>query len=210
MRSEPAPMPRHSRGSLHAALLAVVAAALVWSAVRPYEYGTWLLEVLPVLVAIPLLALTYRRYRLTDLTYVLIAVHAIILVVGGHYTYARVPLGDWFRDTFDLSRNHYDRLGHFAQGFVPAIIAREVLLRSSPLRRGRWLAFLVVSVCLAISASYEILEWQSAIWGGEAAGDFLGMQGDVWDAQKDMLLALIGAIVALVTLARLHDREMPV
>jgi putative membrane protein len=210
MRSEPAPMPRRSRGSLHAALLALVAAAVVWSAVNPYEYGTWLLEVLPVLVAIPLLALTYRRYRLTDLTYVLIAVHAIILVVGGHYTYARVPLGDWFRDTFDLSRNHYDRLGHFAQGFVPAIIAREVLLRSSPLRRGRWLAFLVVSVCLAISASYEILEWQSAIWGGEAAGDFLGMQGDVWDAQKDMLLALIGAIVALVTLARLHDREMPV
>jgi putative membrane protein len=210
MRSEPAPMPRHSRGSLHAALLAVVAAALVWSAVRPYEYGTWLLEVLPVLVAIPLLALTYRRYRLTDLTYVLIAVHAIILVVGGHYTYARVPLGDWFRDTFELSRNHYDRLGHFAQGFVPAIIAREVLLRSSPLRRGRWLAFLVVSVCLAISASYEILEWQSAVWGGEAAGDFLGMQGDVWDAQKDMLLALIGAIAALLTLSRLHDREMPV
>jgi putative membrane protein len=210
MRSEPAPMPRHSRGSLHAALLAVVAAALVWSAVRPYEYGTWLLEVLPVLVAIPLLALTYRRYRLTDLTYVLIAVHAIILVVGGHYTYARVPLGDWFRDTFELSRNHYDRLGHFAQGFVPAIIAREVLLRSSPLRRGRWLAFLVVAVCLAISASYEILEWQSAVWGGEAAGDFLGMQGDVWDAQKDMLLALIGAIAALLTLSRLHDREMPV
>ena len=150
----------------------------------------------------------YPRFRFTDLVYTLIAAHMIILMIGGHYTYAEVPLFNWIRDTFGFSRNHYDRLGHFAQGFVPAMIAREVFLRRSPLRRGKWLIFVVLSVCLSISAMYELVEWTTAVLSGSAADAFLGTQGDVWDTQKDMTFALVGAMVALLTMTRWHDREL--
>lgn len=196
------------RDRFPAALLAIVVLVLVWSGVAPHDRTTWLLEVFPVLVGVPLLIFTYRRFPLSHLSYLLIAIHAVILMIGGKYTYALVPLGDWVGDALGLARNHYDRLGHFAQGFVPAILAREILLRTSPLRRGGWLRFIIVSICLAISASYELIEWVYAAVGGEGSEDFLGMQGDVWDAQKDMLLALIGAITALLTFSRVHDRSM--
>lgn len=152
--------------------------------------------------------LTARRFPLTRLLYVLIALHALILILGGHYTYAQVPLGYWAQDLFDLARNPYDRLGHFAQGFVPAMIAREILLRTSPLTRSGWLFFIVCCICLAVSACYEFIEWWTAIIGGGSADAFLGMQGDVWDTQWDMFLALCGAITAQLTLARVHDRAL--
>ena len=189
-------------------LLFIVVTVLVWSGIEPYGRTTWVMEVAPVLIAIPLLLATYRRFQLSQLAYVLIAIHAVILMVGGHYTYARVPAGDWLKDLLDLSRNHYDRLGHLAQGFIPAILAREILLRTSPLRKGGWLRIIVVAICLAISASYELIEWASTVFAGDASEDFLGTQGDVWDAQKDMLMALLGSIAALITLSRLHDRSM--
>jgi putative membrane protein len=151
---------------------------------------------------------TYRRFRLTPLLYRLIFLHALVLILGGHYTYARVPAGFWVQDWFDLARNHYDRFAHLVQGFVPAVLAREVLLRRTPLRPGGWLFVLVTSVCLAFSACYELLEWASAVIGGSAAGDFLGTQGDVWDTQWDMFMALVGAVVAQVALGRVHDREL--
>ena len=151
---------------------------------------------------------TFSGFRLSPLLYRLLFIHAVILIVGGHYTYARVPAGFWVQDWLDLSRNHYDRLGHLAQGFVPAILVREVLLRSSPLRRGKWLFSLVVCVCLAFSAFYELIEWWAALLGGDSAESFLGTQGDVWDTQWDMFLALIGCISALVLLRRTHDKSM--
>lgn len=186
----------------------VVAPGLVWSGIDPHDRLTWYLEIFPVAIAFLLLYLTARRYSLTPLLYWLIALHALVLIVGAHYTYARVPLGFWAQDLFDLARNHYDRLGHFAQGFVPAIAIREVLKRSSPLTGGPWLAFLTVTTCLAISAAYEFLEWWVAIAAGIAAEDFLATQGDVWDTQWDMLLAACGAIVAVITLSRTHDRAL--
>jgi putative membrane protein len=189
-------------------LLAITAVLLGVSGYRPFETGTWLMEVFPVIAAAPILIATYRRFPLTRLAYTLIFVHACILLLGGHYTYARVPLGFWLQDVFDFSRNHYDRIGHLAQGFIPAIVAREILLRRTPLRPGGWLGFLVCCVCLAISACYEFIEWWAALIGGEGATEFLGTQGDVWDTQWDMLMALIGSIVAQVTLARLHDRQL--
>ena len=161
-----------------------------------------------MLIGAPLLVLTVRRFPLTNLLYVLIACHALILILGAHYTYAKVPLGDWVRDLFDLTRNPYDRLGHFVQGFVPAIIAREILLRTSPLERGGWLFFLVCSVCLAFSACFELFEWLTAIIGGGSAEAYLATQGDEWDTQWDMFLALCGALIALATLARAHDRAL--
>lgn len=190
------------------ALLAATAAVLVWSGIGPYDRTTWWLEVFPVLLAAPLLVLTYRRFRLTDLVYLLLFVHAVILMVGGHYTYARVPLGFWMAEAFGFARNHYDRLGHLAQGFIPAIVAREILLRTSPLRRGGWLFFLVTATCLSISVVYELIEWWSALIAGEGATEFLGTQGDVWDTQWDMFLAGCGAIAAQLLLARLHDRQL--
>lgn len=165
------------------AMLAIVLPALVVSGIGPYDRLTWALEVAPVVIVVPLLWVTFDRFPLTPLLYGLIAVHALILVYGGHYTYARVPAGFWVQDLFDLSRNHYDRLGHLAQGFVPAIATREVLTRRSPLRSSGWLPFLTVCVCLAISATYEFVEWWTALLGGGAAEDFLGTQGDVWDTQ---------------------------
>ncbi len=187
---------------------AVAAAALVVSGIEPHDRITWVLEVFPVVLGFPILLATHRRFPLTPLLYWLLLAHALILVLGGHYTYARVPLGFWVQDLLGLARNHYDRLGHFAQGFVPAILAREVLLRTSPLRPGGWLFFLVACVCLAVSAGYEFLEWWSALLGGAAAHDFLGTQGDVWDTQWDMLLALLGALSAQLLLARTHDRAL--
>lgn len=199
--------PAGHRGVL-VVLLALVVVALVLSRIHPYDPATWWMEVMPVLIGIPVLLFTYRRFPLTPLAYYLLTVHALILIVGGHYTYARVPLGNWFQEAFHLARNHYDRLGHFAQGFVPAILTREILLRTSPLRRGGWLFTLVTSVCLAISACYEFIEWWAALLGGSAATEFLGTQGDVWDTQWDMFLALIGAVVAQLLLSRMHDRQL--
>jgi putative membrane protein len=187
-------------------LVAVV--GLVWSGIGPHDRATWALEVAPVVIVLPLLWLTRERFPLTPLLYALIAIHAAILMLGGHYTYARVPLGDWVREAFDLARNHYDRLGHVAQGFIPAIAVREILLRQTPLRRGGWLFTLVAATCLAISACYEFLEWWTALLVGGAADAFLATQGDVWDTQWDMFLALCGALTAQLLLARWHDRQL--
>ena len=191
-----------------AVLLAVTLVLVALSRIGALEPGTWLLEVAPILIIAPILVLTARRFPLTPLVYRLLFVHALILMLGGHYTYAKVPLGFWVQDALGLARNHYDRLGHFAQGFVPAMLAREVLLRRSPLVRGKWLAFLVVCVCLAFSATYELIEWLAALLGGSSAESFLGTQGDVWDTQWDMFMALVGAVSALVLLSRLHDRQL--
>jgi putative membrane protein len=189
-------------------LLGVGAAALLVSGIAPHDRLTWLLEVAPILIAVPVLVATARRFPLTPLAYRLIFVHALILMLGGHYTYAEVPLGDWVADALGLARNPYDRLGHLAQGFVPAIVVREILIRRSPLRPGKWLTFLVVCVCLAISAAYELVEWWSALLGGENADAFLGTQGDQWDTQWDMFTALVGAIAAVALLGRYHDRQI--
>jgi putative membrane protein len=189
-------------------LLAVVVLALVASAIRPYDRLTWLLEVFWVILAVPLILLTWRRFPLTSLLCFLLAIHALILIQGGYFTYARTPLGFWLQDAFDLSRNPYDRVGHLAQGFVPAILVREILVRRSPLRGSRWLAPLVVCACLAFSAFFEMIEWWAALAGGSAADDFLATQGDVWDTQWDMFLALIGAVASLVLLSRWHDRQL--
>ncbi len=189
-------------------LLAIGAVLLAFSAIRPYDMATWWMEVFPIFIAVPILLRTYRRFPLTALAYTLIFVHACILMLGGHYTYARVPLGFWLQHLFDFSRNHYDRIGHFAQGFIPAIIAREVLLRRSPLKPGGWLFFLVVCVCLAVSACYEFVEWWAALIGGSGATEFLGTQGDPWDTQWDMFMAFVGAIAAQVLLSRVHDRQI--
>lgn len=189
-------------------LLILIALALALSGLAPYDRTTWWLEISPILIGAPILVATYRRFPLTPLLYTLLAVHALILLVGGHYTYARVPLGFWAQDLFGFARNHYDRLGHFAQGFIPAILVREILLRTSPLRPGRWLFVLVTAVCLAFSAFYELIEWWTALAGGESAAAFLGTQGDVWDTQWDMFCALIGAITAQIVFSNVHDRAL--
>jgi putative membrane protein len=189
-------------------LLLLALVCLVISRVGALEPGTWVLEVAPIFIAVPILVATAKRFPLTPLAYRLLFLHALILMLGGHYTYARVPFGFWVQDALHLGRNHYDRLGHFAQGFVPAIVAREVLIRRSPLRSGKWLFFLVVCVCLAVSATYELIEWLAAILGGSSADAFLGTQGDVWDTQWDMFMALVGAVSALLLLSREHDREL--
>ena len=196
------------RGRLGAGLVALVLVVLVWSGARPHDRFTWFMEVFPVLLGLPAVLLTHRRFPLTSLLWVLLAVHACILMLGGKYTYAEVPIGNWVRDAFGLARNHYDRVGHFAQGFVPAILAREILWRRSPLRGSRWLPFVVVSICLAFSACYEFLEWWTALISGEGATAFLGTQGDPWDTQWDMFLALVGATTALLTLSAVHERQL--
>ncbi len=187
-------------------LLVVIGTAI--SGIAPYDRMTWWLEVAPIITAIAILVPTADSYRLTPLLYRLMAVHALLMMVGGHYTYANVPLGFWVQDFFDLARNNYDRLGHVLQGFVPAMIAREILLRNSPLTRGKWLFFLVSSVALAISACYEFIEWWAALILGGHADEFLGTQGDIWDTQWDMFLALCGAITAQLFLARIQDRQL--
>ena len=188
--------------------LLVFSATLVWSAIHPHDYFTWLLEVLPALVGVFILASTYKKFPLTPLAYWLILIHAIILMVGGHYTYAEVPLFNWIRDTLHHTRNNFDKVGHFAQGLVPAIIAREILTRVVRLRKRGWLMFLVLCICLAISAFYELIEWWVALASGESAEAFLGTQGDVWDTQSDMMLALIGAATSVLIFSKLHDRQL--
>lgn len=189
-------------------LTAAVGAALLWSGIQPTDRLTWFMEVIWVMVGVPLLLATWPRFPLTRLLYVLIALHCLLLIVGGRYTYAQVPLGFWVQDWLELSRNHYDRFGHFAQGFVPAILARELLLRLTPLRPGGWLAYLCVAAALSFSAFFEMIEWWAAlIWGG-AADAFLATQGDVWDTQWDMFMALVGALCALTLLSRWHDRQL--
>jgi putative membrane protein len=197
---------RNSRYEL--GLLLSAGAVLVWSGLAPRDRFTWFLEVAPVLLGAPILVATRHRLRLTPLVYTLLWIHAVILMVGGRYTYAEVPFGFWLQETFDFSRNHYDRIGHFAQGFIPAMLAREVLIRRSPLGGSRWLPVLVVCFCLAFSALYELIEFWTALGTGEAAEAFLGTQGDVWDTQWDMQMALIGAVAALAALSRLHDRQL--
>jgi len=187
---------------------AILVALLAITGIRPFSRGTWLMEVLPVLVTLPVLWLTRRRFPLTTVLYLCIFAHAIVLMVGGAYTYARVPLGFHLQEWLGLERNPYDRIGHFVQGFVPALAAREILLRGGFVRGARMLAFLVVCVVLAVSATYELLEWAAAMALGQGAEDFLGTQGDAWDTQSDMLCALIGAVSALVTLSRVQDRQI--
>jgi putative membrane protein len=189
-------------------LLSLFSAVFLWSAINPHDRLTWWLEVLPAIVALPILFVSYQKFPLTPLLYWLILLHAIILVVGGHYTYAEVPLFNWLRDTYDWSRNYYDRIGHFAQGFVPAMIAREILLRKQVVKPGTWLFFIVCCICLSISACYELIEWWVAVVSDTAAEAFLGTQGDIWDTQWDMLIALIGAICAQIFLKRCHNRQL--
>lgn len=193
---------------LLAVLGLIVASALGLSAIAPYDRATWLLEVAPVLIAAPVLALSYRRFPLTRLLYLLIAFHALVLILGGAYTYARVPLGFWVQDALQLARNPYDKLGHFMQGLVPMLVAREILLRNGYLRPGPMLGFLAICVALAISAFYELIEWWVALLAGGGAVDFLGTQGDPWDTQSDMFLALIGACFGLLALAGLQNRQI--
>ncbi|MBT0571704.1 DUF2238 domain-containing protein [Curvibacter sp. CHRR-16] len=190
------------------AALVVLAALLVWSGVRPYDQATWFMEVCPIFIAVPLMWVTYKRFPLTTLLYALIFVHAVILLVGGAYSYARVPLGFDLQHWLGLSRNPYDKIGHFAQGFVPALVVREILVRGQHVARGKMLAFLVVCVALAISASYEFIEWGAALALGQGADEFLGTQGDPWDTQSDMFFAFIGAMASLLLLTRMHDRQI--
>lgn len=193
---------------MNAPWLMVFFAVLIWSAIGPKDYLTWFLEVLPALIALALLVATRKRFEFTPLAYGLILVHSVILMVGGHYTYAEVPLFDWLKEVLGMARNNYDKLGHLAQGFIPAIIAREIILRNDIVSGRGWLNFFVVTVCLAISAFYELIEWWVAELSGEAADAFLGTQGYVWDTQSDMALAMLGAVLAIALLARIHDRQI--
>jgi putative membrane protein len=193
---------------LKAAALGAVLAALIVSGIQPYDRATWWMEVAPVLIAAPILVVTHRCYPLTPLLYALIFVHALVLILGGAHTYARVPLGFWLQDLLALERNPYDRIGHFMQGFVPAMVAREILLRGRFVAGARMVGFLSVCVALAVSAVYELIEWGAALVLGQGAEEFLGTQGDAWDTQADMFMALVGAVSALLLLARLHDRQL--
>ena len=190
------------------ALLVLLGAVFVWSAFRPHDYFTWILETFPAIIGFVILMATYRRFPLTPLAYALLMIHAAILMIGGHYTYAEVPLGFWMRDLLHGARNDYDRIGHFAQGFVPAIVAREILIRRNVVRGRGWIYFIVVSMCLAISAGYELLEWRVSVASGSKGDAFLGTQGDIWDTQEDMATALVAAMIAPITLGWLHDRQI--
>lgn len=202
----PVPVTCSPRGL--AVLLATLFALLAWSGWQPYDRATWAMEVAPIVVAVPVMVATHPRFPLTRLLYALIWLHAVVLLVGGAYTYARVPLGFWMADVLGLHRNPYDKIGHFMQGLVPALVARELLLRGGHVVGRRMLAFLVVCVVLAISASYELIEWGAALALGQGADEFLGTQGDPWDTQSDMLMALIGGCTALLTLGRWHDAQL--
>jgi putative membrane protein len=197
-----------SRQKIHLVLLLIFLAVLIWSAIHPHDYFTWMLEVTPAVLGVILCLITYKRFELSMLLYVLILIHAIILMVGGKYTYAEVPLFNWLQAKLGTARNSYDGVGHFAQGFIPAILAREILIRTSPIKSGKWLFFLSICVPLAFSAFYEFIEWWVALGTGEAADAFLGAQGDPWDTQKDMCLCLIGSILSLVLLSAAHDRSL--
>ncbi len=180
----------------------------VWSGYQPYETGLWFLEAGICLAAVILLMTTFKRFRFTDMTYIFILIHLIILFVGAHYSYARVPLFDWVKEIFDQDRNNYDKVGHFAQGFIPAMVARELLIRLDVVRKKGWIPFFVICICLAISAFYELIEWWTAVLSGDGAEDFLGTQGYVWDTQSDMFCAMIGAICMLIFFSRLQDRQI--
>ena len=188
--------------------LSIYFAVLLWSGIAPKDYFTWILEVLPALIGFTVLAATYRRFPLTPLAYWLVLAHCVILMIGGHYTYAEVPLFDTLREWFSWQRNNYDKVGHLAQGFIPAILAREILLRLDVLCARGWLNFLVISICLALSASYEMVEWGVALASGDEAVAFLATQGDPWDTQSDIAYALLGAVFALVFLSKWHDRQL--
>lgn len=192
--------------TFHLGLLLIFFVILIWSVINSKDLFTWFLEVFPAIIGLVVISLTYNRFRLTTLVYFLILVHAVILLIGGHYTYAEMPIFNWLRDTFHLARNYYDRLGHFAQGFIPAMIVREILLRKSGLKRGKLLNIIIISFCLAISASYELIEWGVARVTGSAADAFLGTQGDVWDTQWDMFMALWGAVISVFSMSNLHDK----
>jgi putative membrane protein len=192
---------------LHLTLISSFFAVLIWSFIRPYDPFTWLLEASPAIAAFVLLAATCKRFRFSNLAYILIFLHCVILLIGAHYTYAEVPIFNWIRDEYGLKRNSYDGVGHFAQGFIPAIVAREILIRKSEIR-GKWLPFIVVCIVLAFSAFYELIEWWVSLATGSVGDAFLGTQGDVWDTQKDMALCLIGSITSLILLSRLHDQSM--
>jgi putative membrane protein len=200
--------PEGASKSLEVVWIAVFAIVLVWSGIEPKDTVTWMLEVAPAVAGAAILLATRKRFPLTRLAYVLVLIHCVILMVGGHYTYAEVPVGDWFRDLFDPPRNNYDKLGHLAQGFIPAIIAREVVIRLEVFKSSAWRNFFIVCFCLAVSAFYELIEWWVALLSDEAADAFLGMQGYVWDTQSDMFLALVGAVLALVLLGRAHDWQL--
>lgn len=194
--------------NFHASLWLILIISLIWSGWHPADRFTWFLEVVPIFIISAILLSIYQSFYFSRLVCCLMLAHAIILAIGGHYTYAQVPLFNWIRDAFHLARNHYDRVGHFMQGFVPALISREVLLRRGVLKKGPWLGFIIVCICLAISAVYELFEWQAAVWTGEKADAFLGSQGDPWDTQEDMALALIGSITAIALMLRWHDKSM--
>ena len=197
-----------SNRKFHLILLAILLSILIWSVINPKDLFTWFLEVLPVLIGVMVLIYIYPKYKFSNFVYVLITIEAIILIVGGHYTYAEMPVFNWVRDTFGLSRNYYDGLGHFAQGFIPAIIAREVLIRNEVISKKKYLFFIVICICLAISASYELIEFGVAKFTGNSAEAFLGTQGDIWDTQWDMLMALIGSITSLSLLSTYHDKKL--
>jgi putative membrane protein len=194
--------------TLQYAWIAIFLGVFIWSALGPKDYPTWFLEVVPAVLGASILWYTRDTYPLTQLTYILILIHCIILMVGGHYTYAEVPLFDWIRDEFGQQRNNYDKLGHFVQGFIPAIVAREIVIRNKVFNSTRWRDFFIVCFCIGFSAFYELIEWWVALLSYEAAESFLGTQGYIWDTQSDMAYALAGALLALMLLARLHDKQL--
>ncbi|MEQ3339252.1 DUF2238 domain-containing protein [Clostridium butyricum] len=197
-----------SNKKFHLILLAMLLSILIWSVIEPKDLFIWFLEVLPVILGVAVLICIYPKYRFSNFIYVLITIESIILIVGGHYTYAEMPIFNWIRDTFDLSRNYYDRLGHFMQGFIPAMIAREIIIRNKVINKKKYLSFIVICICLAISASYELIEFVVAKLTGNAADAFLGTQGDVWDTQWDMLMALIGSVTSLSLFSRYHYKKL--
>ena len=197
-----------SNKRFHLILLVMLLSILIWSVIEPKDLFIWFLEVLPVIIGVSVLICIYPKYRFSNFIYVLITIESIILIVGGHYTYAEMPIFNWIRDTFDLSRNYYDRLGHFMQGFIPAMIAREIIIRNKVINKKKYLSFIVICICLAISASYELIEFVVAKLTGNAADAFLGTQGDVWDTQWDMLMALIGSVTSLSLFSRSHDKKL--
>lgn len=197
-----------SNKRFHLILLVMLLSILIWSVIEPKDLFIWFLEVLPVILGVAVLIYIYPKYRFSNFIYVLITIESIILIVGGHYTYAEMPIFNWIRDTFDLSRNYYDRLGHFMQGFIPAMIAREIIIRNKVINKKKYLSFIVICICLAISASYELIEFVVAKLTGNAADAFLGTQGDVWDTQWDMLMALIGSVTSLSLFSRYHDKKL--
>lgn len=189
-------------------LLILLVLLFIWSAINPFDYFTWFLEVSPALMGIMILAITFNRFRFTNLVYILIFLHCAILIIGGHYTYAEVPLFDWIQEIFNQSRNNYDKVGHFAQGFVPAVIVREILIRKNVVRSNKWLNFIVVCIAMAISVTYEFIEWSVSLVTGDGGDAFLGTQGYIWDTQSDMLYATVGAIFALIFISKIHNSQI--